>query len=103
MRTIDKANLFRTAWAAARAALATLGGKIRDHFASTLRAAYAALRQPAVAVMTLRHDTGRRNRQSRTAWVARITGRDPQYGLARAFLDGEFYHDQGEDVAKWGP
>ncbi|MEH3065299.1 MAG: hypothetical protein PGN33_21980 [Methylobacterium radiotolerans] len=32
------------------------------------------------------------------AWIARITGRDPQYGLAREFLKGNEFYDNGPRV-----
>ena len=100
---IDKSRLFRDAWAGARGfalGLDLTEECARQFFPQALRAAWAKARveaaAPAVlATGNLRFHPGAGRHRS---WLARVTGRDAKFGLAREFLKGASVYDDGPHI-----
>lgn len=100
-RPIDKAQLFRNAWSIARHTAMGLDltqDCARQFFGAALRRAWVEARAevaPAPAkptVATIRfHPGAGRNR----SWLAKVTGKDAKFCLAREFLKGAFVYDNG--------
>lgn len=79
---MTKSELFSAAHAAAKTATDI---SYRAAFSAALRAAYAARRTPTFTAPVIAGCI-RGGSSGSHAWVARITGRDNRYGLARAFI-----------------
>ena len=102
---MDKRSLFTAAWALARKTALDLGTTVRAQFGAALRAAWAAAKAPvaaAVAFVAPRIDGAIRGGGSGgSAWVARVTGTDPRFHLARRFLDKDQEHVSRSGRSGW--
>lgn len=90
-KSIDKAQLFRNAWSIARhtaMGLDLTADCARQFFGAALRRAWVEARAAAApapakpAVATIRFHPGAGRHRS---WLAKVTGKDPKFGLARHF------------------
>ncbi|GBU19685.1 MULTISPECIES: hypothetical protein [unclassified Methylobacterium] len=102
-QAIDKSKLFRSAWQIARHTAMGLDLTpecARQFFGAALRRAWREARAEAAAPVApktakLLFLPGTRRYP---VWLARITGRDPRFGLAREFLRGTNVHETGPRV-----
>lgn len=72
---MSKAEIFTNAWKLAKDGAERFGGSCRDYFAQALKMAYAATK-------IYRDFIG----NVRSAWTAKIVGKDEKFGLAHEFV-----------------
>lgn len=91
---MDKRTLMTTAWTIARDGAARFGGSVRSYIALALKAAWARIKdvidmstETTVRVLHTISGEIRGGGSGSGAWVARITGPDPKWKLAREFVE----------------
>ncbi|WP_018042814.1 hypothetical protein [Methylobacterium sp. 88A] len=96
---IGKSARFRNAWSIARHTALTLDLTVecaRQFFRAALRKAWADARwvaapaKPAMGKLLLQ-----RGSHPHPTWLAKVTGKDAKFGLAREFLKGASVYDNG--------
>lgn len=75
-------NVMVRAWEIAKEGQVKFGGKVSEYFAQALAMAWAEVKAPLVAEL----QTLSGSRKHKT-WVAKITGKHPQYKFNRTFVE----------------
>lgn len=81
---MTNAKIFSAAWTVAKQGAAKFGGSSKDYFAESLKMVYATIKSNMTYAMQVGN--------VRSAWVAKITGKDAKFGYARQFVYNRRYN-----------
>lgn len=83
----------KKAWEIAKQGVAKFGGKVSEYISEALKIAWATLKSESGSIGPKTSEI--RFPYCKKHWVAKITGADPKYKLARTFLESE---EDGNDI-----